>query len=52
MAKQITFTDSEQDKKLVERIQRYQREKELPHFITAVRQLCKIGLDFKELSER
>ena len=42
MKKQVTF--GEQDGDLVQKIQKYQQEKEIKSFTEAVRKLCKAGL--------
>ena len=47
MGKTATFTDKDQD--LICRIQKYQDEKGLSHFIDAVRQLCNDALQLKKI---
>lgn len=42
MAKSISFTDN--DKELIEEIRKFQKAQNLPHFVEAVRVLCKSGL--------
>lgn len=42
MPKQIAFNDN--DKELIEKIILYQKEKNIKHFVEAVRQLCHAGL--------
>lgn len=42
MAKGISFTDS--DKELIEEIRKFQEAQNLPHFVEAVRVLCKSSL--------
>ena len=50
MPKTATFTDSEKDKKRIDEISAFQKEKKLPSFIAAVRMLVDISLKMdKEL---
>ena len=43
MGKKIEFRDT--DKDLIEAIKSYQEENHIKHFVEAVRQLCRSGLD-------
>lgn len=49
MGKTATFT--EKDTELIRRIQQYQNEKGLSHFIDAVRQLCNDALQLKKITK-
>jgi len=44
MSKGITFTDTDKDKELIEKIVKFQHAQELPSFVEAVRRLCENGL--------
>ncbi len=46
MARGIHFNDK--DEPLIKKIEAYQRDKELPSFVEAVRQLCRISLKSEE----
>ena len=47
MSKKVTF--GERDLELIQKIETYQKEQNLPSFIEAVRILCKKGLQVNEL---
>lgn len=49
MKKTATFT--EKDTELIRRIEQYQRERGLSHFIDAVRQLCDDALQLKKITK-
>lgn len=44
MPKQVYFTDSNNDKELLQQIEAFRQAQNLPSFIEAVRVLCKNGL--------
>ena len=48
MTKQISFKES--DTELIKEIQKYQKKHGLPHFISAVRQLCKVALETEKIT--
>ncbi len=48
MTKQICFIES--DTELIKKIQEYQKKHGLPHFISAVRQLCKVALETEKIA--
>ena len=43
MGKKIEFRDN--DKELISKIEKYQKENNIKHFVEAVRQLCRNGLN-------
>lgn len=49
MGKTATFSDK--DGESVRKIQAYQKEKKLPSFIEAVRQLCNDALQLKKITK-
>lgn len=49
MAKHITLTDN--DLRLIKRIEQYQETEKCKTFTEAVRQLCDMALKFKELTK-
>ena len=52
MSKTASFNDSEKDKALVKRIEKYQKDKKHKHFIDAVRELCETGLDIEMIKRK
>ena len=48
MTKQISFKES--DTEIIKEIQKYQKKHGLPHFISAVRQLCKVALETEKIT--
>lgn len=47
MSKHLSFNDN--DKELVQKIREFQKAQELPHFVDAVRLLCKNGLKISDM---
>lgn len=47
MKKAVVFVDA--DKKLINKIEKYQHEKGLSSFVAAVRQLCENSLNLNEI---
>lgn len=45
----IKFTDSDEDKALIKRIDEYQKQNKLPNRTETIRHLCDIALCSKEL---
>ena len=49
MAKSVSFNDK--DKELIKRIEKYQQDNNIRHFVDAIRDLCDIALTFKKISK-
>ena len=49
MSKSVSFNDK--DEELIKRIEKYQQENNIRHFIDAIRDLCDVALTFKEISK-
>ena len=47
----VTFNNNKRDKKLIEDIEKYQKEKELSSRVEAVRQLCETALKVETLTK-
>ncbi|WP_198021583.1 hypothetical protein [Ruminococcus sp. NK3A76] len=52
MKKYVTLTDSDRDKALIKRIEKYQKDKKLKSFVEAVRELCETALDFEKIKRK